>query len=265
MTIACGCGRREYRVGCNQPQLCLRCRQVHSRRWRRRIVRAMDAHLRAARSRWSSTSGGKRPGIYLITLTTPHSGDLEVDRRRMGEAWRRLSKEASYRRWWSAHALVYEATGGSSGEGHLHAHVAVVSSWVPYAELHEAWRRAMPGAEVLDVQAPGRARSGAGQAAQYLSKYVTKGVDPGEFSGRKAGELLVAFRGRRKVTTSKGFWTPLLCRQGCRSCGLAHRLVGAPVSLQTIAPGAVLRAHAELAGWWVPRGPVQSGLRWEGG
>ena len=236
----------------------------------------MGPHLRAARDMWNR--GGRRgmaPGIYLITLTAPHSGDLVEDRRVLGEGWRELSKRASYGGWWGHHALVWEATSGDNGEGHLHAHVAVISSWVPYAELHAAWRDAVPGALVVDVVDPGEARARAkkrgrrlndvGSAANYLSKYVTKGVEPTELSGRKAGELLVAFRGRRKVTTSRGFWKPLSARKGCPTCGADHRLVAAPCGLQAVAPGAVLRAQCERVGLRLQRGSPQVGLRWREG
>jgi len=193
----------------------------------------------------------------------------------MGAAWRELSKRASYERWWGHHSLVWEVTSGEDGLGHLHAHVAVVSSWVPYEELHVAWREAMPGARVLDVVSPadarerararGRKYDAAGGAAHYLAKYVTKGVDAGEMTGRKAGELLVAFRNQRKVTTSRAFWRPLLARSGCKCCRQEYHLVGMPCSMQAIAPGAVLRAKAELLGWWVPRGEIQVGLRFDSG
>ncbi len=245
-TIACACGWKEIPVGCDAPQLCSWCRKKHWRKWRHRITRSMDRHVRAARGIWNRDrrylDGHMLPGVYLITLTGPHSGDLATDREVMGAAWRRLHKTAAGR-WWGAYALTWEATSGTDGKGHMHAHVAVVSSWVPYEELHAAWRRAMPGAIVLDVRAPNGARNQAGRAANYLAKYVTKGVDTAEFTGRKAGELLVAFRGRRKVTTSRHFWIPE--HKVCRTCNCYHRNVGSPCALQDIAPGAVLRSMAE--------------------
>lgn len=287
--VACGCGTLELRVGCDQPTLCPRCRARHFRRWRKRIVRSMDAHLRAARDRWRRQGcRGSMPGIYLITLTAPHTGDLVSDRKRLGKAWRVLSKAASYggyelpggsysmRPWWGHHALVWEATGGTVNDGHMHGHAAVISQWVPYRELHAAWRAALGvDVAVVDVSSPsdmarkakasGRRSNAPASAAYYLSKYVTKGVDPTEFTGRKAGELLVAFRNCRKVTTSERFWRPLRDREGCRCCGESHRSAGAPCSLQDIAPGAVVRSLAERFGYWIPRGVVQVGLRWDGG
>jgi hypothetical protein len=261
-TVACACGRREFRVDCKQTQLCPKCRKTHWRKWHRKITNAMDAALRVERARWSRARFGRRPGIYLITLTMPHGGDIERDRRVMGEAVRRLFKIANARRWWKTYALTYEVTPGDDKLGHVHAHLAVISQWVPYDELHAVWRVAMPGALVLDVQAP-RGADAASSAAGYLAKYVTKGVEVAEFTGRKAGELLAAFRGRRKVTTSRGFWVPPDIT--CPCCGERFRPTGAPQSLQSIAPAAVLRSMAERARVWLPRGEPQVGLRYDGG
>lgn len=279
--VACGCGPRDVPVGCDQAQLCEWCRERHWRKWRRRIVRAMGPHLRAAVEQWARRGKrGPRPGIYLVTLTAPHSGDLGTDRKVMGDAWRELSKRASYggyyyadgnrwseRKWWGHHALVWEATDGTDGRGHLHAHVAAISQWVPYAELHATWDQAIADASGnprvachVDVVSPteqaarsnarGRKANGPSDAAFYLAKYVTKGVQPGELSGRKAGELLAASRGRRKVTTSRGFWRPLAARGcDCPTCGQAMRLVGAPVGLQQHAPGAVISSAVVRSRW----------------
>lgn len=287
----CSCGVREVKVGCDQPQLCGRCRRRHSMKWRKKIVAGMDAALRQARAAWDATPHyrrrGMRPGIYLITLTAPHSGDLETDRKAMGRAVRKLQKHATAAGWWRTYALTWEATAGSRGDGHMHAHLAVVSSWIPYTAkqashydadlwaprrkgerakraargLWEIWERCMPGAHVLDVQAPRRGGDGSLAAGHYLAKYVTKGIDPEEFTGAKAGELLVAFRSRRKVSTSRGFWIP--ADTTCACCGEHVRSLGAPCSLQELLPGAVLRARAERVGYFVERGPPQVALSWE--
>lgn len=268
--VGCGCSVQELPVGCELVALCDWCRARHWRRWRRRITRAMGAHARAARDHWHRAGRrGSAPSIYLVTLTMPHSGDIVRDREVMGRAWRVLSKAASYGQWWGHHALVYEVTRGRDGLGHVHAHVAALSSWIPFAELRAIWARAIPGATQVDVVTPTQARQRAKAAGrrfdpasnsgQYLAKYVTKGCDPREFTGEKAGELLAAFRGRRKVTTSKHFWRPTAqASRTCKKCGGDHRLLAAPASLQTLIPGAI------LAGWVVrsPRwGPRQGALR----
>lgn len=282
--VACGCGVRELQVGCDQPQLCLRCRKRHAQMWRRRIVAGMDAALRDERRAWFATPAhrrrGRKPGVYLITLTAPHSGDLVTDRERMGVAVRKLLKHATKYQWWRTYALTWEATAGDDGLGHMHAHLAVISSWVPYRRkevatdedqlarwddespnarpvsprigrrrylsergLHDVWRDAMPGALVVDVSAPRTGADDALSAGVYLAKYVTKGVDASEFTGRKAGELLVAFRARRKVSTSADFWVVPIT--ACECCDQEWRSMGAPCSLQELMPGAVLRSMSE--------------------
>lgn len=261
-SVACECGRVELRVPCDQPLLCRTCARRHWQRHRRRVTLAMDAALREERAAWRRTPSTSRrgmcPGVYLITLTGPHSGDLEVDRERMGRAARSLLKIATRYGWWRVYALTWEVTPGSLGDGHLHAHLAVVSSWVPYDELRIEWARAMPGAIQPDVQAPRSGADGAACAAAYVAKYVTKGVQPGEMSGAKAGEMLIAFRGKRKITTSRNFWVRR--HPSCACCGRAYALISAPESLQRIAPGAVLRSRAESVGIGVLRGPPQKSL-----
>ena len=258
----CGCGELEHQVGCDAVQLCAWCRKRHWRKWRRRITKALTAHHRGAMRTWNAHRRGMMPGIYLITLTGPHTGDLEADRRALGRAWREFSKVANAERWWSAYAMTWEATPGESGDGHLHMHVAALSTWLPYEQLHEVWRAVMPGARVLDVQAPKHGRKAVGRAANYLAKYVTKGIEPSEFTGRKAGELLVAMRGKRKVTTSTRFW--LKQESCCSKCLKPWTLSQSPVGLQDIAPHAVLKSMAERYRWWVPRGAPQVEVRWSG-
>jgi len=186
----------------------------------------------------------------MITFTMPHSGDIARDRRVMGEAWRSLTKAAHAGRWWSTYALAWEVTPGTAGDGHVHMHVAVISCWVPYRELRDAWERVMPGANKrssVDVQAPRRSSKPAQSAADYLSKYVTKGVDPAVFTAQKAGELLVAFRGLRKVSTSRYFWRPIRDREvRCTTCGERCVALGAPPGLASVAPGVQLYPR----GWW---------------
>ena len=229
----------------------------------------MGAHVKAARAAWHR--GGRRgyqPGIYLITFTMPHSGDIERDRNVMGKAWRELTKRSNAGGWWGAYALTWEVTPGTAGDGHVHMHVAALSSWIPYDDLREAWQYVMPGSIQPDVVDPGEARrrardrgrrfDDAESAAYYLAKYVTKGVDPSVFTGQKAGELLVAFRGKRKVTTSLHFWRPMRDRAAqCPKCGQKHVSMGAPPSLWKHAPGPVWKALAHRVGWWVPRGTEQ--------
>lgn len=276
--VGCGCRgpeghqrRVELRVGCDQPLLCGTCRRKHSRAWSSRITAGLDDAIRAARRAWyatpSSSRRGMLPGVYLVTLTGPHTGDLVEDRRRMARALRKLTKHAHAHGWWSAYAATWEVTPGADGAGHMHVHLAAVSSWIPYTEqqtggargLHEAWREALPGACVVNVQPPRMRADNARSAGEYLAKYVTKGVEGAGFTGVKAGELLVALRGQRKVQTSEGFWRRREPR--CPCCRAVWQLVEAPCSMRELLPGAWLSAMAERSRWRDPgRAPPQPRL-----
>lgn len=281
-TVRCGCGQLELRVGCDQVQLCTTCRRAHWKRWRKRITRALGAHYRAELAAWrrecedAARRGERRPlgpRIYMVTLTAPHSGNLARDREAFGDGWRKLYKRAHADGWWSHYAAVYEIGEQADlpielRDGHLHLHVAVIARWLPYEDLHAAWREAMPDAKHVHVstRAPStlraRKRTNAVSAAsEYLASYVTKGVDPETMTGAKAGELLVAFRGKRKLSTSTHFWRAYVPQPECKLCGLVHRMVKLPGGIVSVAPGAVLRSLAEQHGVWLPRGPTQAELR----
>jgi hypothetical protein len=257
--VGCGCTALEIKVGCDQPLLCMTCRKRHSRRWSSRITAGLDHAVREERRAWQrqsrATRRGMLPGVYLVTLAGPHSGDLVEDRRRLARALRKLTKRAQAEGWWSAYAATWEATPGTDGAGHLHIHIAAVSSWIPYTEdqtgkglgLHEAWRLAMPGALVVDVQPPRIRSDNARRVGEYLAKYATKGVEVGGFTGAKAGELLVSLRGQRRVHTSRGFWVPRA--PVCECCHKRWQLTEAPCSLRVLMPGAWLAGAAERSRW----------------
>lgn len=257
--VACGCGWRDAVVGCGQVALCGWCRRRHWRRWRRRITRAVSMHLDAARAAWRAAgSRGKRPRVYLVTLTGPAVGTLEERRAALARGLRALTNAASRGRWWSTYCAVWELTPGADGVGHPHLHVVAVSRWLPYEELHRVWRAAVPGALVLNVQTRDD-RGAASAAGNYASKYVTKGTLHGELTGQTAGRWMVVCYGKRRVTCARHFWRPSAVK-GCRHCGGCVRLVAAPAGLAQLAAGKWLRAMAEVMGVWLTRGTSQTML-----
>lgn len=263
--VRCGCGERSLPVGCDVTQLCETCRRAHWKRWRKIITRCLDAHLRSARGTWARDGARTlRPEIRLMTLTVPHSGSLDRDRALLSKGWNAINKVANVEGWWSHYAATFEATPGTRGDGHVHMHVAIITVWFPYKRLHELWNAAT-GACIVDIQRRARSphaikRYGeAGNAAYYIGKYVTKGVDNAEFTGTIAGELMVAQRGRRKVTTSRHFWRPWRERTiECHECGHPHRLVSRPGRLTGLALSALARAS------WFRMRPedIQGGFDW---
>jgi hypothetical protein len=255
--VRCGCGSRWVPVGCGQVTLCAGCARRSWKKQRRRVAQSLRAHTKAAQAAWRPSLGGRRPGIYLLTLTGPHDGGVGAQREALRRAWRTLTKMARAGRWWGAYVMVYECTPGVNGQGHVHIHAAVVSSWIPYAQLHAAWRKAFPGAQVLDVSPPSRANRHL-KASEYLAKYVSKGVDPLEMSGQLVGKLLIANRNKRRFATSVGFW--LTQPRSCELCGLHHVCLGVPRGLRAVVPGGILRAWAERKGVWLARGDPQRSL-----
>lgn len=224
-------------------QLCQRC----ARKYWSRVKRDMESSLVARRV------GNQR--AYVLTLTVPHSGDLQVDRARLSDLWARLGREARRHRWWTCYAATFEATPGTKGDGHMHMHVALLSAWVPYKEVHRHWRR-MLGQESHHLHFRYRHGCPVEAAARYIAKYASKGVDVADFSGAKAGELLVATYGRRKVTASRGFWAR---DRTCSCCGERYRC--APGESRRVPGLGVLYREAELLGVaWSRYGPSQTDL-----
>lgn len=215
-----GCGTTKVHVGCGQVQLCPTCAVRRAKKARRKIGESLKTHLAAAVATWGRDGArGPRPGVYLVTLTAPHTGDVGRDRDRLADAWREFQQWGRRHDVWGHYVAVWEATPGTRGDGHVHLHVAMISTWLPYEQMHREWRRAVDAEiAVMHISAPKREhlRTSAFNAAGYVAKYVSKGVQPSDMSGEKAGELLAASYGRRKLVTSVRFFVPLPCV--CREC-----------------------------------------------
>lgn len=238
--VWCGCRAREVAIGCGVTQLCDKCGKKYWSKVKRRMVESLSA----------AQLPGQR--AYVLTLTVPHSGDLVVDRERLARLFARLGREARRHRWWTCYAATYEATPGTRGDGHMHMHVALLSAWVPYKHVHRHWRRIL-GQNSYHLHFRYRHGCSIDKAAQYIAKYASKGVEVAKFTGAKAGELLAAMYGRRKVTASRRFWMRV---QSCPDCGECYRV---RPGIGRRAPGTgILHATAEYLGlmWdrWGSRG-----------
>lgn len=253
ISFGCACQRIERPVGCDVTMLCDWCRRRHLRRWRRRITRGLDGAQRAAHAAWKSAGRPRKrePAVYLITLSTSHSGDVARDRDDIWRGWR------TWLRWLERtvgarvpYAAVWEVTAGRDGKGHVHCHVAAVLPWFDWSAAQAVWQRACPSSSHADYQ-----RCRAAGAAKYLAKYATKGASLDAMSGALAGELLAAWYGRRRISCSRGFWRPLQARGACecRRCGAAWNVVEVPHGIARDAPQEVLQALARRYG--VVRGP----------
>lgn len=265
-TFRCGCNRIERPVGCDLPMLCAWCRKRYFRRHRRRLVKALGAHVRAAQGEWSKAGRprGRERRVTLVTLTLAHSGLLKRDRDELGASWTRWHKVLHRHLGRFVYAGAWEFTPGTDGKGHVHLHLAVLWPFVDWTWLHETWRAACPTSSHVHLSASKGAKwSTPEKAASYLASYATKGVDAREFTGGKAGELLVATYQRRKVTASRGFFAPLREAESCcRRCLERWRVVEKPRALVSESPLAVWFAMAELNGVRLPRGSPQRPLPW---
>jgi hypothetical protein len=228
---------------------------MSARRLKRRLFRAVAFHVEQARASRRSSR------VRLLTLTVAHSGDLRRDRDDLIRGWRALRK--AFHRWWGYQppfALVWEATPGRDGLGHVHAHVLVIGGprWWPYAALQRVWRTAVPRSTGLHVR-PGTSNPKA--AAHYLGKYLSKGIDSADdrWTDESTAQLLAATYQARMVATSRRFWVVSeLC--ACRTCGERLRAFAATTWAFAVvratgrepAPNAAPRAGPD----GVPRDPV---------
>lgn len=236
--IRCGCRRVVKHVGCRQRWLCDDCRRRYARGLRRRLHRSCRTWTRAAR--------GERRSWRLMTFTPPaHTGELAADRERIRAAWRKFHKWLS-REVGGAfpYALVWEVTPGRDGKGHVHAHCVALLPFFDYGRALDVWRAAVGRADAQwDCK---RASKGAGGAAEYVSKYASKGTNAREFTPGLAAQVSAAFYGKRLVTASQGFW--FRPPPECRSCGELYQLEVRPGNLPGALPWEQWRATARRKG-----------------
>lgn len=149
---SCGTLTGETRqTRCGAWRYCLTCRGERCSDYRARL----QASIESARRVWSremSRRTGLRWGERFLTLTVPHSGSAARDFRTLHRAWRvfrrslgrwlrkhrGLTKQQS-RRW--PYARVLEITG--SDAGHSHAHVWMLTPYLPQPVLAVLWARAL--------------------------------------------------------------------------------------------------------------------------
>ncbi len=214
-TLRCRGGRTiEMPRPCRQWWVCGRCRRRRANGLRMRIMDGLALAWHRA------TAGGVRCALRLTTLTVRHSGDLVADRARLADAWRRFYKRLH--EWVGRFAYVgcWEVTPGRDGRGHPHLHIAWIGPrFISYGGLLALWRAAIDdaGARINHVTSRGTVES----CANYLGKYLSKGVELGGFTDELRAQTLAAFYNAHLVLTSHKFWGPKEC--GC--CGGRWRRV----------------------------------------
>ena len=222
------------------------CESCSSARWgkaRRKLSRALQAHLNSRVAAWRRRGrpAYHEPRLALLTLTLRHSGDAAADRELLSLAWHRW--RAWYREKYAEnlpYAWAPEYTPGRDGLGHVHVHVTTVLPWRDFDELRAAWKRAT-GAQGERIHVSVKTR-GVRDAAKYLAKYATKGVKG--LNVKHAAAWMRAQYGKRACSTSRGFHAPeLQTKHGPWSdwANLASVAAGCAVSLPraTDVPGLV--------------------------
>ena len=191
-------------------------------RTRQAIIAGEVEKLLVLAEDWGFHTGHAR----LVTLTSPNGDHLPTLREGTHEAFARLQRT----RWWNRHVFGFvrgsEVVTGEDGRWNFHIHLLVIF-WHPrmdYAEISDAWTRAMGGKRdgknyVCDVESLERgawkrkdggegplARRNLARAARYISKYISK---PEELAKLKAGpgglgHLLCSTKGMRRAAFGGG-------------------------------------------------------------
>jgi len=242
MQIRCACKELRIPVPCRERWLCEFCRRQYYGRLRKRLLRATRAQTRLAnkRQRWA-----------MIRLSVRHSGNLARDRERISEGFKRLRQWLWKKVGQFPYVLVWEVTPGTTGAGHVHAHVIALWPWIDYADVHQEWVRATGGESThIDIRP---AQKGASGAAFYVSKYVSKGVEVCKFPAVLSGRVLAAFYNRRIVQCSRRFFSAP--SKLCKCCGKHWRVTELPLPLAQVTPFEVWRAKAMIVSW-----PLQTEL-----
>jgi hypothetical protein len=212
--VECGCGRRAINRTCGAHLLCDLCRK---RRGRKQAARIKSGLLAA----WERRARGVRS--VLITMTARHTGDIAADRKSIADGWRALRKR--YHATWGAFefAGTWEVTRGTDGLGHIHLHVVALWPFRDWEVIARWWRVACPTSTRINLRGARSVRGG----AAYIAKYVSKGVQTGDFSPELRARVLAGTYNTRWLLSSVGFFLPPPC---CPGCGLSATCVVLPGS-----------------------------------
>lgn len=227
VNVKCGCpGKRDVRwYTCRQHLLCETCRAKRGKKLRPRIRAGLETAWKA------EIQQNHRLQVVLVTLTVRHSGDVGADRATVARAWRAFYKAYVRRFGKFTYVGVHEATAGRDGMGHAHMHIACIwprgapgsgtaGDWKLLARL---WRQSAPTSTRINFEPS----HGAKHAAWYVSKYVAKGIEAGDWTPELRTRLVCGTYNTRWLMTSRRFWQPF--EPLCPCCG--QRVVRAAVEV----------------------------------
>jgi hypothetical protein len=196
-----------WRRRCKLRLACPTCAELHAKRVRRDTAQALQSWTDYERARWDAAGQpfGQLKTVTMLTLTWAHVGTVAERRAEFSRYWNR------FRTWYSerfGERLVYrwvsEFTPGRMRDGHPHAHVVCMLPRIDYAELRDEWERATDGLGRRVVVSRAWSCS-VGDAARYISKYVSKATLDGSIPVELAAEWIRAQHGRRLVSSSYHF------------------------------------------------------------
>jgi hypothetical protein len=250
LRVKCGCkGWRGVRAfTCRQHLTCGSCQRDRARRTGARIRAGLESALTS------------HPGemIVLLTLTLRHSGDVDADRKALAAGWRRFYRSLHKTYGKFPYVGVWEVTPGDDGKGHMHMHVAVVWPWRDWGDCRRLWLRACPESERITFVArrrDGRA-SDPKSVANYLGKYLSKGIDTIDFPRELRTRIVAASYNTRWVFTSRKFWitfAPQCQHCGCQVVSAQYRWRGEPYQPTTDSVRGPPQLELDLAGTRSPR------------
>lgn len=290
----CGIGTWAVECGCDDvtlvPRRCARrvvcpvCSVHRARVIKRRVRMTVERRMARAHEAWAARGAppGRKPKMYMITLTLPHEeerGRLEV---LIDETWRQLRKHAARSHWSRDTLAVLEWTPGRDGRGHPHLHVLAISTWIDYGEVREHWRAAArrAGAKVpygrgIDIETYKGGQKNAGRdAAKYVAKYVTSTDKVGLYSVEDWARLCAWQVGRRTLRATRGWWDydPAACpccgqramwRGVAGSAWTSGDVAGRPGGSAARRQWAVRLYYDPLTGWcrsWVDNGAEEDAM-----
>jgi len=254
--IHCGCTAHLRPVACDQREMCDKCGDKWRRRILGRLLRATRAHekynLKAPRGfRWGRTGRWAMLSLSVSSVLYDENGQF-IRHRTIAEQrdimvttawprWRAWIQKRTGRSW--PYAWVPEVTDGDAAAGHgrhPHLHAVIMLPVIPFEEMAAAWVAATggaAGAQGFEISTSGKVNArnshdqrdnsetplaAAKNAAQYICKYASKGLD---CAPETAAEYWEAMYGKRRVSTSQGFWVQEE-KLRCPDCGCTFTFDG---------------------------------------
>ena len=135
----------------------------------------------------------------FLTLTMPHSSDsLAAQLDRVMSTFRELRKTDAWCKYVTGGVWSLEVTYNvNKQEWHPHIHVLIDGDYFPQPEIKAEWSKIHRQECIVDVRRPGSRRD----AARYIAKYVSKGVELTTWPWDVVREYAKAIKRRRTIHT----------------------------------------------------------------